>query len=65
MYGDAPEILGILVLIYLVKFIASLLLSYPLAGVLKRIPDAKPWWKNLYIIVSVVRSGLATLKSCC
>jgi len=30
--------------------IASLLLSYPLAGVLKRIPDGKPYQKNLFII---------------
>ena len=33
-----------------VKLIASFLLSYPLAGVLKRIPDAKPYQKNLFII---------------
>ncbi|KAK8199684.1 MBOAT, membrane-bound O-acyltransferase family-domain-containing protein [Phyllosticta capitalensis] len=32
------------------KLIASFLLSYPLAGVLKRIPDSKPWQKNLFII---------------
>ncbi|KAL9133265.1 MAG: hypothetical protein Q9175_005558 [Cornicularia normoerica] len=32
------------------KLIASFLLSYPLAGVLKRIPDAKPYQKNLFII---------------
>ena len=33
-----------------VKLIASFLLSYPLAGVLKRIPDAKPSQKNSFII---------------
>ena len=33
-----------------VKLIASFLLSYPLAGFLKRIPDAKPYQKNLFII---------------
>lgn len=33
-----------------VKMITSFLLSYPLAGVLKRIPDAKPYQKNLFII---------------
>lgn len=30
--------------------IFSFLLSYPLAGVLKRIPDTKPYQKNLFII---------------
>ncbi|KAF7162250.1 hypothetical protein CNMCM5623_007645 [Aspergillus felis] len=33
------------------KLIASFLLSYPLAGLLKRIPDAQPWKKNVFIIV--------------
>ncbi|KAL8824787.1 MAG: hypothetical protein Q9191_004825 [Dirinaria sp. TL-2023a] len=32
------------------KLIFSFFLSYPLAGVLKRIPDAKPYQKNLFII---------------
>lgn len=32
------------------KLIASFLLSYPLAGVLKRLPDTKPWQKNVFII---------------
>lgn len=32
------------------KLITSFLLSYPLAAVLKRIPDAKPAYKNLFII---------------
>ncbi|PWY71542.1 MBOAT family protein [Aspergillus sclerotioniger CBS 115572] len=32
------------------KLIASFLLSYPLAGLLKRIPDAQPWKKNAFII---------------
>lgn len=32
------------------KLITSFLLSYPLAGVLKRIPDAKPYQKNSFII---------------
>lgn len=32
------------------KLVASFLLSYPLAGVLKRIPDAKPYQKNAFII---------------
>ncbi|KAE8145017.1 MBOAT, membrane-bound O-acyltransferase family-domain-containing protein [Aspergillus avenaceus] len=32
------------------KLIASFLLSYPLAAVLKRIPDAQPWKKNAFII---------------
>ncbi|KAI4733698.1 MBOAT family protein-like protein [Aureobasidium sp. EXF-12298] len=33
------------------KLIFSFLLSYPLAGVLKRIPDSKPAQKNVFIIV--------------
>lgn len=33
-----------------VKLIASFLLSYPLAALLKRIPDAQPWKKNAFII---------------
>lgn len=33
-----------------VKLITSFLLSYPLAGVLKRVPDARPAFKNLFII---------------
>lgn len=37
----------------LVKLIFSFLLSYPLAGLLKRIPDAKPYQKNLFIITHV------------
>ena len=32
------------------KLLSSFLLSYPLAAVLKRIPDAKPYQKNLFII---------------
>ncbi len=32
------------------KLLASFLLSYPLAGILKRIPDAKPYQKNLFTI---------------
>ncbi|KAL8848683.1 MAG: hypothetical protein Q9221_006293 [Calogaya cf. arnoldii] len=32
------------------KLIFSFLLSYPLAGLLKRIPDAKPYQKNSFII---------------
>jgi lysophospholipid acyltransferase len=32
------------------KLVSSFLLSYPLAAVLKRIPDTKPWQKNLFII---------------
>ena len=35
---------------YLVKLIFSFILSYPLAAVLKRIPDKAPWQKNLFII---------------
>jgi len=34
----------------LVKLITSFLLSYPLAGLLKRVPDEKPALKNLFII---------------
>ncbi|OGM40248.1 MBOAT family protein [Aspergillus bombycis] len=32
------------------KLIASFLLSYPLAALLKRVPDAQPWKKNAFII---------------
>ncbi|KAJ5249001.1 Lysophospholipid acyltransferase [Penicillium chermesinum] len=32
------------------KLIASFLFSFPLAAVLKRIPDAKPWRKNVFTI---------------
>ncbi|KAI9810983.1 MAG: lysophospholipid acyltransferase [Pycnora praestabilis] len=32
------------------KLITSFLLSYPFAGVLKRIPDSKPYQKNVFII---------------
>lgn len=32
------------------KLIFQFLLSYPLAGLLKRVPDSKPWAKNLFII---------------
>ncbi|TKA77586.1 hypothetical protein B0A49_01739 [Cryomyces minteri] len=32
------------------KLISSFLISYPLAAVLKRIPDRKPWQKNIFII---------------
>lgn len=32
------------------KLITSFLLSYPLAAVLKRIPDTKPWQKNVFIV---------------
>jgi len=32
------------------KLVASFLLSYPLAALLKRIPDKKPWQKNCFII---------------
>lgn len=37
-------------LILLVKLIGSFLLSYPLAAILKRIPDAQPARKNAFII---------------
>lgn len=33
-----------------VKMIGLFLISYPLAGLLKRLPDSKPWLKNLFII---------------
>lgn len=32
------------------KLIFSFLISYPLAGLLKRVPDARPQYKNLFII---------------
>jgi lysophospholipid acyltransferase len=39
--------------ISLVKLVFSFVLSYPLAGLLKRVPDAKPAWKNLFSIGQV------------
>jgi lysophospholipid acyltransferase len=33
-----------------VKLVFTFVLSYPLAGVLKRIPDTNPWQKNLFSI---------------
>ncbi|KAK3676367.1 Lysophospholipid acyltransferase [Recurvomyces mirabilis] len=33
-----------------VKLLSLFLISYPLAGVLKRLPDSKPWLKNVFII---------------
>jgi hypothetical protein len=38
-----------------VKLTFSFLLSYPLAGLLKRVPDEKPALKNLFIIAQVFR----------
>ncbi|KAF2157939.1 putative membrane protein [Myriangium duriaei CBS 260.36] len=32
------------------KLIFQFLLSYPLAGVLKRVPDSRPWAKNVFIV---------------
>ena len=32
------------------KLITSFLLSYPLAAVLKRLPDGKPWQRNIFVI---------------
>ncbi|KAL1982851.1 hypothetical protein VTN96DRAFT_851 [Rasamsonia emersonii] len=32
------------------KLVASFLLSYPLAAILKRIPDGQPWKKNAFIV---------------
>lgn len=42
-----------------VKLIFSLLLSYPLAGLLKRVPDTRPEYKNLFSLrcVAVARTG--------
>ncbi|TGZ81040.1 MBOAT-domain-containing protein [Ascodesmis nigricans] len=33
------------------KLVFSVLLSYPLCGVLKRLPDAEPWKKSLFLII--------------
>ncbi|KAI1980989.1 Lysophospholipid acyltransferase [Ophidiomyces ophidiicola] len=33
------------------KLLTSFLLSYPLAAILKRLPDSKPWQKNAFIIL--------------
>ncbi|KJZ73352.1 hypothetical protein HIM_07146 [Hirsutella minnesotensis 3608] len=37
-----------------IKIIFSFLASYPLAGLLKRVPDAKPAWKNAFIICTSI-----------
>lgn len=56
-----------------VKLIGSFLLSYPLAAILKRIPDSQPWKKNVFSIsVSIfyiiglfeLWDGLRTLLYC-
>lgn len=39
-----------------VKLIFTFLISYPLAGVLKRLPDAQPWKKNVFLIGLVGRA---------
>ncbi|KKA19937.1 Uncharacterized protein T310_6051 [Rasamsonia emersonii CBS 393.64] len=36
--------------INVLKLVASFLLSYPLAAILKRIPDGQPWKKNAFIV---------------
>lgn len=38
----------------IVKLIFTILLSYPLAGILKRLPDAQPAKKNLFMIGYVI-----------
>ena len=42
--------LNVLHLLSVVKLVFSFYLSYPLAGLLKRIPDKKPWQKNAFNI---------------
>lgn len=39
----------------IVKLVFSFYLSYPLAGLLKRIPDKAPWQKNVFIIAWVIQ----------
>ncbi|ODA81543.1 hypothetical protein RJ55_00042 [Drechmeria coniospora] len=39
-----------LALVHRLKIIFSFLLSYPLSGLLKRVPDSKPYLKNIFII---------------
>ena len=36
------------------KIVLCLLLSYPLSGVLKRLPDSSPVTKNLYVIATAL-----------
>ena len=49
----------------IVKLLASFFLSYPLAGLLKRIPDAKPYQKNYFIIAyAQKRGGHGTSADC-
>jgi len=35
-----------------VKLIFTILVSYPFAGLLKRLPDTEPWKKNVFLIGS-------------
>jgi hypothetical protein len=44
-----------------VKLITLFLLSYPLAGLLKRIPDSKPVYKNLFIVGFVTALAFLTI----
>lgn len=50
----ASHVLFSYVKIFAVKLVFSFYLSYPLAAVLKRIPDKNPWQKNAFIIGHVV-----------
>lgn len=52
-FGPASPVKINVLKYYAVKLIFSFLLSYPLAGLLKRIPDAKPYQKNLFIVLCV------------
>lgn len=59
MYNLLWSLWSILTDIFLVKLIFSFLLSYPLAALLKRVPDEKPALKNLFIIGQVEASILS------
>lgn len=48
--GLRETLRGYLANYLIVKLIFSFLLSFPLAGLLKRIPDSKPAYKNIFII---------------
>jgi len=37
-----------------VKLIFTILVSYPFAGLLKRLPDTEPWKKNVFLIGSAL-----------
>ena len=46
------------------KLLFSMFLAYPLAGILKRLPDAEAWKKNLFIILYACPIDMALKIEC-